>query len=237
MNISLTNFIIINYLKKSKNFLVVFILGLLGCLSLYFIKSAGLGVTNLDYFFVMWFIMSLIYIYYICHLATYDFSNKIIQFLYSSGYSRTQYLINKMLLLLVIGFIHSLILLIIYNFIFTNFIVDITNINQIQILIIYPLMVLFLGSIDLTLAFLNQSKTKIIIANMVILIILPTSIQGILLNFGSTYLLNLYNNSPFKFISTCPSELNLNTFIVISTVLLTLLLFLFNLKLNKNKDF
>lgn len=237
MNNSVTKFIIGNYLKKWKSLLAVFILSLLGCISLFFIKSSNLDVATLDYFFVIWFMMSIFYIYYVCDLVTYDFSNKIIQFLYSSGYSRNQYLINKVILFLVVGFIHSIIIIFTYNFVFSKFISNGSSINQIQTLAIYPLIVVLLGVIDLTLALFDQSKSKIMIANMIIIIILPALIQGLFIKLDNKQLLSLYNNSPFTLLSTCPSMLNLSFSIVISTLLVILLFVFLSLKLNKNKDF
>lgn len=237
MNNSVTKFIIGNYLKKWKSLLPVVILSLLGCISLFFIKSSNLDVATLDYFFVIWFMMSIFYIYYISDLATYDFRNKIIQFLYSSGYSRNQYLINKVILFLVVGFIHSIIIIFVYNFVFSKFVVSGPSINQIQILAIYPLIVVFLGVIDLILALLDQSKSKIMIVNMIIIIILPTLIQGLFIKLGNKQLLDLYSNSPFNLLSACPAMLNLSFPIAISTVLIIVLFVFLSLRLNENKDF
>lgn len=136
-----------------------------------------------------------------------------------------------------VGFIHSIIIIFAYNFVFSKFVVSGPSINQIQILAIYPLIVVFLGVIDLILALLDQSKSKIMIVNMIIIIILPTLIQGLFIKLGNKQLLDLYSNSPFNLLSTCPAMLNLSFPIVISTVLIIVLFVFLSLRLNENKDF
>jgi hypothetical protein len=234
---NLSEFVIKNSLKSYKNTLVIFLITLLSCLILYFIKMSNLPVIESDYFWVVWFIINIFYIYQICDISVYDFNTKIIQLVYSVGYSRNKYLINKLILFFLTGFIHSIIILLTYKFIFCSFILNQNNTNGLTILIIYPLIFLLISSFDFLLALFNYSKSKIILINFIIIVIIPTAIQSIVGYIDNKFLLALFNISPFKLISTAPLDLVLTYEMFLCSLLTIFIINIFNFSVNKRKDF
>lgn len=233
----LSSFVIGNNINRKKNIIVIAMIVLLSCLCIYGVRLCGGSINEMDYFFVTWFMINIYYIYLIADIASFDFEEKIINFSYSAGLPRNKYLLNKIMLLASVGLIHGIIIFVGYKGIFSNFIVKSNYINGSEAIIIYLLVFLFIGSIDMILALLSWKKSQIIMSNIFIIIILPTVIQTVVSAINNSFLLKAFKVSPFSLISSVPMDLSINFTITIVAVLSIIVANIVNFNINNSKDF
>lgn len=233
----LNDFIIKNNINRKRNLVVMFIITLISCLSIYVIKLSGMSVYKKDYFFVTWFIVNIYYIYLAADIASFDFEGKIIDFSYSAGISRTAYLLRKILLLVAVGILHGAIIFIGYKFIFLNVVIKSSSQYGLEIILIYLLVFLLIGSIDILLALLNCTKSKIIMSNFIILVVLPTLVQAAISALNSSVLMRAFQVSPLALILSIPMEINIRLITAIVTLITIAIINILSFSINKSRDF
>lgn len=233
----LNKFLIKNNINRNNNLIVVLAISLISFIGIYLIKSTGLKVSNNDYFFVIWFIMSLYYIYLIADISAYDFDKKVVDFTYSVGFSRSKYILNKIILFLLIGLCHGIIIYLVYKGLFLNLIINDNVKGGASVIIIYGFITLLIGAMDNLLAILRFSKSKILMINCIVIIILPMLLEFGVSAMGNNILGKLLNISPITLISSIPMSLEINYKIILTTIVLAIIFNGISLKINNQRDF
>ena len=224
-----------NTYNKKQNLVVSFILVTV-TVTMYLMQKMGFSITGIDYYFIICFIMTLYYIYFIEEFAASEIEDKIVNIIYSYGYSRTQYIVVKIASSYLQGAIHGLMIWVWYRLV----VLRIWNQFDCQIgwqcIIIYGFIAGILASVDIICALADKKRAMVVLMNVVMIIICPFILEVIVAAVGVGSIKNIVESSVFGLISKAGADLKLTLESIVINLLTGIILAIVVVRQNRKKN-
>lgn len=226
-----------NTYNRKKNMAVVVLILFLTTIVMCILDKANLVVTGKDYYFIVYFVMSLYYIYFIEELAVEEIENRTIVVYYSCGCSRSSYALLKINSFYLQGAFHGFIVWFWYLLMTMGIWKQFEKGIGFEAVLIYGMIVGLVGSIDMICALINMKRAQIVLVNVFIFIVGPVILDAMVVAIKNDIFSAFIEWSIFGLVSNIGINLSIGFESVLVNLFTGIVLGVGLFYLNKRKNF